>query len=312
MAATRPFRFGIQASAAADRASWVDLARKVEDLGYARLTVADHLDDQFATTPALMAAAAATTTVRIGALVYANDYHHPVVLAKEAATLDVLSDGRLDLGLGAGWLPGDYAQAGIPFDPPGVRIARLREAIAVVKGMFADGPFHFAGEHYRIDGMDGTPTPVQRPHPPLLIGGGGRRILTLAAQEADLVGLNVDMSSGAIGAASGPSATAEATEQKIAWIRDAAGERFDELELQVRIHLAMITEDRAGVAEALSPAFGLTPAQGLETPHALAGTVSQIVETCLERRERFGISAIGLSVDALDAFAPVVAQLSSE
>ncbi len=307
---TRPFRFGIQASAAEDRKAWIELARKVEDLGYATLTVADHLDDQFATTPALMAAADATTTLRLGALVYANDYHHPVLLAKEAATLDLLSEGRLELGLGAGWLPGDYAGAGIPFDRPGVRIARLAESVQVVKGLLADERCQFRGEHYQVD-MEGTPKPVQRPHPPILMGGGGERMLRLAAREANIVGLNVSMASGSIGESSGPSATAEATDQKVAWIRDAAGERFADLELQVRIHLALLTDDVPGTAELLAPAFGLTPAQGLETPHALAGSVEQIVESCLERRARFGISYIGLSVDAVDDFAPVVARLAS-
>lgn len=306
--ASRPFRFGIQASAAASRKEWVELARKVEDLGYATLTVADHLDDQFATTPALMAAADATTDLRLGALVYANDYHHPVVLAKEAATLDLLSEGRLELGLGAGWLPGDYAGSGIPFDRASVRIDRLREAIAVVTALHADEPCEFAGTYYTV-AMNGTPKPVQRPHPPILVGGGGRKMLTLAAQTADIVGLNVDMRSGSIGVHSGPSATAEATHEKIGWIRDAAGERFDAIELQIRIHLALVTDDLPGAAEMLSPAFGLTPEQGLACPHALAGSVEQIVDTCLGRRETFGITYIGLSVDAIDAFAPVVAAL---
>jgi probable F420-dependent oxidoreductase len=308
---TRAFRFGIQASSAPDRTTWVELARKVEDLGYAALTVADHLDDQFATSPALMAAADATTTLRLGALVYANDYHHPVVLAKEAATLDLLSEGRLELGIGAGWLPDDYAGAGIPFDTPGVRIARLAESVQVVKGLLADERCRFHGEHYQVD-MAGTPKPIQRPHPPILMGGGGRKMLRLAAREADIIGLNVSMASGSIGESSGPSATAEATDQKVAWIREAAGARFQHLELQVRIHLALITDDVPGAAELLSPAFGLTPAQGLETPHALAGSVEQIVETCLERRARFGISYIGLSADALDDFAPVVAKLAGQ
>lgn len=304
-----PFRFGLQASSAGSRAEWVDLARRAEDLGYATLTCADHLDDQFATTPALMAAADATTTLRIGALVYANDYHHPVLLAKEAATLDLLSDGRLELGMGAGWLPGDYAGAGIPFDAAGTRIDRLAEAVTVVKGLLGDEPCRFAGSFYTVD-MPGTPKPVQRPHPPLLLGGGGRKMLTLAGREADIIGLNVDMRSGSIGESSGPSATAEATDEKLGWIRAAAGDRFDSIELQVRIHLALVTDDLAGAAELLSPAFGLTPEQGLATPHALAGSVAHIIETCEERRARFGISYIGLSADALEPFAPVVAALA--
>jgi probable F420-dependent oxidoreductase len=309
MPAPRPFRFGVQASSATSRREWVEIARKAEDLGYSVLTVADHLDDQFATTPALMAAADATTTLRIGSLVYANDYHHPAVLAKEAATLDVLSDGRLELGLGAGWMPGDYAGAGIPFDPPSIRIARLAEAITVIKELMSADPCEFEGEHYTVR-MDGAPKPIQRPHPPILIGGGGRSILTLAAREADIIGLNIDLRSGRIDATAGPTATADATDEKIRWIRDAAGDRFDQIELQVRIHLALVTDDLADVARSLAPAFGLTPEQGLETPHALAGSVDQIVDTCIERRERYGISTIGLSLDVMETMAPVVARLA--
>lgn len=309
MPAPRPFRFGLQASGAPSRADWVRIARKAEDLGYAVLTVADHLDDQFATTPALMAAADATSTLRIGSLVYACDYHHPVVLAKEAATLDVLSDGRLELGLGAGWMPEDYHGAGIPLDPPGTRIARLAEAVTVIKSLFADERCDHDGEHYSVH-LDGYPKPVQRPHPPILIGGGGRSVLTLAGREADIIGLNIDLRSGRIDETAGPTATAEATDEKIRWIREAAGDRFDAIELQVRIHLALVTDDLAGAAVALAPAFGLTPEQGLDTPHALAGSIDQIVDTCLARRERFGISTIGLSLDAMDAMAPVVARLA--
>lgn len=309
MPAPRPFRFGVQVSGAADRAEWVRIARKAEDLGYAVLTVADHLDDQFATTPALMAAADATSTLRIGSLVYACDYHHPVVLAKEAATLDVLSDGRLELGLGAGWMPEDYHGAGIAFEAASTRVARLAEAVTVIKALFADEPCAHTGDHYSVR-MAGTPKPVQRPHPPILIGGGGRSILTLAGREADIVGLNIDLRSGRIDASAGPTATAEATDEKIRWIRDAAGDRFDDIELQVRIHLALVTDDLDGAAVALAPAFGLTAEQGLDTPHALAGSVDQIVDTCLARRERFGISTIGFSLDVMDAMAPVVARLA--
>ena len=306
-----PFRFGLQASEARDRRGWIEVARRAEDLGYATLTVADHLDDQLATTPALMAAADATTTLRLGALVWCVDYHHPVVLAKEAATLDLLSEGRLELGLGAGWQASDYDQAGIAMDRPGVRVDRLTEAVHIVKALLAqDAPVHLDGEHFRVAGMVGTPRPVQRPHPPLLVGGGGRRVLSLAAREADVVALNIDLRSGRIDASAGPTATEDATDEKLAWIREAAGDRFEHLELQTRIHLAAVTDDRRGLAEAVAPALGLTPEQAMASPHALAGTVDEIVEQCLERRERWGISYIGISADAMDDMAPVVARLA--
>lgn len=306
-----PFRFGVQCGHCdGGAAEWAALARKAEELGYSTFTMGDHLDAQFSPTVGLMAAAAATSTIRIGALTYANDYHHPVVLAKEAATLDLLSDGRLDLGLGAGWMTSDYEQAGIPLDPAGTRIDRLAEAVTILKGLFADGPVDFRGEHYEVRGLEGTPKPVQRPHPPILIGGGGRRILSLAAREADIVGLNFNLHGGRIDASVGPDGTAEHTAEKIGWIRDAAGDRFDDLELQVRIHLAMVTDDRVGLAEQLAPALGLTPEAGLASPHSLAGTVEQIVDDLVEQRERFGISSIGISMSAMDEMAPVVARLA--
>jgi probable F420-dependent oxidoreductase len=289
---------------------WGELARKAEDLGYSTLTCADHLDDQFAPVPALAAAAMATSTIRLGTLVLANDYRHPVVAAKEAATLDVLSDGRLELGVGAGWMTTDYETSGIPLDPPGTRLERLAEGLAVMRGLFADGPFSFEGEHYRIDGLEGFPTPVQRPGPPIVLGGGGPRMLRLAAREADIVGINVNLAVGVIDERAGADATEEATQAKIDLVRDAAGDRFDEIELQVRVHIVAVTDDRDTMAELLAPALGISPAAALASPHAVAGTPEQIVDDLQARRERWGISYLGVSVDALDALAPVVARLA--
>jgi probable F420-dependent oxidoreductase len=306
----KPFRFGVQAHGSADAAAWRDLARRAEDLGYATLTMADHFDDALAPVPALVAAADATTTLRLGALVFAVDYHHPVVLAKEAATIDVLSGGRLELGLGAGWMVSDYEQSGIPYDRPGRRIDRLAEAITVIKSLFADEPCTFAGTHYQVTALDGRPKPAQRPGPPLLVGGGGRRVLSLAAQEADIVGLNVDLRGGRIDAGAFGNGTAAATEEKLGWIREAAGDRYDDLELQVRVHLVQVTDDRDGLIDALAPAFGLSPAEARETPHALVGDVDQICEDLVARRERFGLSYIGVSAEHVDPLAPVVARLA--
>ncbi len=306
----RPFRFGVQCSSPPNvtARSWRELAKRTEDLGYHRLTVSDHLDDQLAPVAALTAAADATTTLRVGALVFCNDYRHPAVLAKEAATLDILSEGRFELGLGAGWMTTDYERAGIPMDSPSVRIARLEEAVHVVRGLLSEGPCTFAGEHYRIDGLAGSPKPVQQPLP-LLIGGGGRKVLELAGRHADIVGLNPKLPNGVIDAAAGPDSTAAATERKLGWVRAAAGDRFDQIELHTRIHLAVVTDDRAGMAETLAAGFGMSVEESLDTPHALCGTVDQIVDDLLERRERWGISSIGLSLDAMDTFAPVVAAL---
>lgn len=306
----RPFRFSVQCPTAPDSRQWTELARKAEDLGYSVLTISDHLDDQFAPGPALATAASVTTTLRVGTLVYCNDFRHPAVMAKEAATIDLLSDGRLELGIGAGWMTSDYADAGLPLDGAGVRIERMDEAVTVVKRLLGGATVDHDGAHYTLRGLRGEPRAVQRPHPPVFIGGGGRRMLTVAARQADIVGLNIDMRAGFIGEASGPTATASATHQKIAWIREAAGERFDDLEIQVRIHLAQLTDDRRALAAETSPSFGLSADEGLATPHALGGSVAEIVEQCEARRETYGISYIGLSADVIDDMAPVVARLA--
>ncbi|MGQ0616805.1 MAG: TIGR03621 family F420-dependent LLM class oxidoreductase [Acidimicrobiia bacterium] len=308
----RPFRFGLQRSTApgGDARSWAEAARQAEGLGYSTLTIADHFGDQLSPLPALVAAADATTTLRLGTLVCCTDFRHPAALAKEGATVDLLSDGRLELGLGAGWMTADYERTGIAFDPPGVRVARMEEAVQIVAGLWQDGPFSFAGEHFRVQGLDGRPKPVQRPRPPLLVGGGGRRVLTAAARWADIVGVNVGLRRGVIDAETGPDATADATERKLGWVREAAGPRFDDLELHVRVHLVVVTDDRRSTAELLAGGFGLTPEQALASPHALVGTLAQIRDDLIERRERSGISYIGVSADAAEDLAPLVAELT--
>jgi probable F420-dependent oxidoreductase len=305
-----PFRFGIQCKGPADAVGWPALARKVEDLGWSTLTVSDHLDDQLAPIPAAMAAAAATTTLRVGTMVLANDYRHPVMVAKEAATLDRLTGGRFELGIGAGWMTVDYEAAGIPLDRPGARIERLHEALTILRGCWGEGAFDHDGQHYRITALDGQPKPITAGGPRLVIGGGGERVLRLAARQADIVAVNVNLRAGVIDERAFPDGTPESTDRKVGWIREAAGDRFDALELQSRIHLAMVTDDRATVIEELAPAFGLTPEQAAATPHALIGSVDQICDDLVERRERWGISYLGLSGDQLDAFAPVIARLA--
>ena len=309
MTTPRPFRFGLQVSKAADAKSWADLARKAEDLGYSTFTMPDHFSDQLAPIPALMAAADATTTLRVGMLVLDNDYRHPVVLAKEAATLDLLSDGRLELGLGAGWERADYEKSGIAYDPPGTRIDRFTEGLAIVRGLFAPGPFDFDGEHYTISGLDGMPKPVQA-HVPLLIGAGGPRMLALAAQEADIVGVNFDLRSGAYDATTAATGTAAEVDKKIDIIRAAAGDRFGDLELNIRVFLNVVTDDREGLAEKLAPGFGVSAAEALDIPFALVGTVEQITDTIRERRDRWGFSYVIFGTDDIDNMAPVVAALA--
>ncbi len=305
-----PFRFGIQCRGPADRAGWRALARQVEDLGWSTLTIADHFDAALAPIPGLMAAADATTTLRVGTMVLANDYRHPVVVAKEAATLDVLTGGRFELGIGAGWMTTDYEAAGLPLDRAGTRVERLAEAIAVLQGLWADGPCTFDGRHYRIDGLDGLPRPSTPGGPPIVVGGGGERVLRLAARTADVVAINVNLRAGVIDERAFPDGTPESTDRKVAWVRAAAGDRAGDLELQVRVHLAMITDDPDAVIAELAPGFGLTPDEARATPHALVGTVDQVCDQLVERRERWGISYLGMSADQLEAFAPVIARLA--
>ena len=305
-----PFRFGVQASTAPDAASWLALARKVESLGYSTLTMPDHFGDQLAPVPALMAAAAATTTLRVGALVWDNDYKHPVVLAKELATMDVLSEGRLEIGLGAGWLATDYQQSGIKYDSNKVRVDRFEEGLAVIKGAMGGDPFSFSGQHYTITGYTGSPKPSQAPCPPILIGGGGKRVLTIAAREADIVGINGNLATGMIGPEAIATMTAEAVDQKIEIVSAAAGSRLAELELNIRVFMVRVTDDRQTAVQQVADFVQVDPSMVLETPFTLIGTCAQMVEDLLRRRERWGFSYVVVGADDVESFAPVVAELS--
>ncbi len=309
----KPFRFGVQVVGAGSGTEFVEKARRAEELGYAVLTMPDHFGRQLAPMTALAAAAIATTSIRLGTLVAAVDYRHPVMLAKQAATLDVLSGGRFELGIGAGWHRQEYEQAGIPFAEPGVRVGRLKEAVQVLKALFSDEPAGFSGEHYTVSGLDGQPKPVQRPHPPFLIAGGGKRILGIAAREADTVGLagrrrrdgRTDLSSD----------TAEGTAQKIEWVREAAGDRFEALELNILVGALVITDDRRKAAEDLmeryrAAEFGIGREQVLQVPRLLVGTSDQIVEDLQARRKRYGISYITVVEEHMDALAPIVQRLT--
>ena len=308
MAHDRRFRFGIQLSNASSGAEWAAAARQAEDLGYSTLFMPDHFGDQLAPVPALMAAADATTDLRIGALVFDNDYKHPVVLAKELATMDVLSGGRVEVGLGAGWMKSDYDQSGIAYDAPGVRVSRMEEGIAIIKGCFAPGPYSFEGEHYSITGYDGLPKPTQTP-PPFLIGGGAKRVLSIAAREAQIVGINPSIHSGQVDAAAAQNGAADVTDEKLGWVKEAAGERYADLEINLLQFAAILTNDREGTAAMMAPLFGLPPEELDTYPHACIGNVDQIIESLQARRERWDASYIVFQGDTMEAMAPVVAKL---
>lgn len=305
-----PFRFSVQESKAPLGSAWRDYARKAEDLGFSTLHMPDHfVNEEFALVPAMAAAAAVTDTLRVGALVHGNDYRHPAMLAKEAATVDLLSDGRLEFGIGAGWQRTDYEAIGMEYDRPGLRIDRLEESIAIIKGLWGDGPFSFEGEHYRITELDGFPKPAQDPRPPVLIGAGAQRMLRLAAREADIVAFNFSLAAGEVSPEAGLTGTAEATREKLEWVRDEAGDRFDDLELQCAIFFVTVTDDAEGMFEAMAPAFGLDPETAKSIPHVLIGTEEQMIERLQQLREEYGFSYFSFPGDTIDSVAPVVAKL---
>ena len=314
---THPFRFGIELKGPLPGLTWAQTAQRVEELGFSNLVMPDHFDEQLAVGPGLASAAAATTTLRFSAFVYGNDYRHPVMVAKEVATLDVLSGGRMDLGLGAGWKRVDYEEAGMEYDPPGVRIERMVESLQIIRALFEDGPVHFEGEHYTIHGLEGLPKPVQSPVP-VAIGGGGRRMLTLAARHADIVGVNANLRSGEIGLdAMNDVLGADRFDAKLQWVRDAAGDRFDELVLNVLIASWQITEGGRATTEATEATaamFGQPAGTVADIPMLLIGSPAEIADRLRERRERWGFSYIVLgAADAdIEAFAPVISELDGE
>ena len=306
----RPFRFGVQARQAGSAAAWRDLALRCEDLGYSVLTMPDHFDDSLAPMPALSIAAAHTTTLRVGALVFDNDYKHPVVLAKELATLDLLSDGRLEIGLGAGWMETDYLASGIPYDAPGVRVDRFEEGLAIIRQAMTGEAFHHTGRHYTITDYRGAPLPAQQPCPPILIGGGGKRVLGIAARNADIVGINATMHAGRIGPEAIATMTAEAVDAKIEIVRRAAGARWNHVELNVRSFLVNVTDQRDSARDAIAGMMGVDRQMVADTPFALVGNASQLVDDLQARRDRWGFSYVIVGAEDVDAFAPVVAALS--
>lgn len=304
----RGFRFGVQVSKETSAKGWAELARRTEAAGYEVLTMPDHFTDQLAPIPALMAAASATSTLRVGALVFDNDYKHPVVLAKELATIDLLSEGRLEIGLGAGWMISDYEEAGMPYDSPKVRIDRFIEGVAVIRGAMADGSFSFSGDYYTITNYNGQPKPVQA-RPPLLIGGGGKRVLSYAAREADIIGINGTMTAGVVGPEALATMTAESVDEKVAIVAAAGAHRLNDIEMNIRTFFVKVTNDRAATVDSISSMFGVAADMINDSPFALIGSVEECIEQLLERRERWGFSYTIVGAENIDECAPIVAAL---
>jgi probable F420-dependent oxidoreductase len=319
----RPFRFGLQAFEAASAASWVDTARRTEALGYSSLFTTDHYFGpgtisqssghrpvDVAPIAAMMMAAAVTSTLRVGCRVFGVDYHHPVVLAKELATVDFLSGGRLEAAIGAGWVQAEYDGMGIDMDRPGVRIARLAEVVTLLRAHWSGEQIDQHGTYVNVSGFAGAPLPVQQPAPPIMIGGGAQRVLTLAGQIADIVSFNFNNAAGKLGPNSVASGTVAQTAEKVQWVRDGAGPRFDQIELEIGAYFIAVTDDATASAAAIGSRFGVSGDEILTHPHALIGTVDAICETLIARREQFGISYVTVAQRHLEEFAPIVAKLS--
>ena len=322
---SKPFRFGLQAYAPASAKDWRDLARKAESMGFSSFHLADHVIgpgpalnatghpvQTVAAIPAMAVAAEATETIKVGCRVLCVDYRNPVMLAKEVATLDFFSEGRLELGIGAGWLQNEYEAMGIPFDRAAVRIDRMEEVIDLLRASFADGELNIDGRHVHAVGFEAVPKPVRKPGPPLMIGGGAKRVLTIAGREADIVSLNFNNSSGKLGPDGIGSSTAELTDQKIQWVKEGAGSRFDEIEIEIAAYFTIVTPDGEGTRAKMAPMFGMTPEVFAEHPNALIGSVDEICDRIVERRERFGISYVSFGASVIDAVGPVVERLAGK
>jgi probable F420-dependent oxidoreductase len=305
----RRFRFAVDLQQPFAGSSWLESARQAEELGYSTVFFPDHFDEGPGPLSMMAAVAVATDRLKVGTLVLDCDFRHPAVLARELATIDALSEGRLEVGLGAGWKSLDYAHSGIEMDRPGVRVSRLIEHAAVLKGLWSDGPFTFAGEHYRITDLDGTPAAHTPGGPPILVGGGAPRLLRWAGKTADIVGVNASIHSGEIDEAAAQDALAERIDEKVAWLREGAGDRFDDLELNAWLAVAEITDDPS-VPEMIAGLFGTDAASLRQSPLALVGHEPEIADMLNERRERWGYSYIVIPGDKAHDFAKTVADLS--
>jgi probable F420-dependent oxidoreductase len=311
---TRPFRFGGGLFTATSAAEWAEKARRLEAAGYDTLFTGDHFAPFLAPVPALLAAAMATTRLRVSCTVFDNDFHHPAALAKEVATADMLSGGRFEFGIGAGWNKVSYDRGGVPFDPPPVRVARFEEATRIIKGLWADGPLSFAGTYYTIADYEGLPKPLQRPHPPIFIGGGGRRLLSFAAREADIVGIAPRAKPAGDGLDSSEEPD-ECVAQKVEWVRQAAGARFDDLEFALLLSAVAVTDNRdasQAAAERIAQRTSRRVEDVFASHRICIGSVDAIVEKLLEQRERHGFSYVSVFPQDTDAFAPVVARLAGK
>jgi len=306
----RRLRFAVQLLTAPTGPGWAALAKKAEDSGFDVVSLPDHLGEQFAPLPALTAAACATTRLRLSMFVLANDMRHPGVLAKEVATLDVLSGGRVELGLGAGWDRAEYAALGIPFDRPSVRIARLEEAVRAIRGLLAGEAVSQHGEHYQLQDLSVRPRPVQAGGVPIVLGGGGRKMLSLAGRLGDIVSVAAENNGRTDPSVLGPGITRAVVENQIGWVRDAAGARFDRIELNLRVRMAAIGVDREAEARAGAVGMDCSADDLLGSPFCLLGRVDEVADQLLRTRDELGISYFTISQRHMEQMAPVVERVA--
>jgi probable F420-dependent oxidoreductase len=318
----RQFRFSVTPPPVRSLKTWRDELWHIADLGFDAVVVADHWTDGWSMEPlvALTAAAACNPSLRLQTGVLGNDYRHPVQVHRSAALLDVLSEGRLILGLGAGWLASDYETAGIPQDAPGVRVSRLEEAITVLKGLFQPGPFSFDGKHYRIHGLEGRPEPVQQPNPPLFIGGGSQRVLGIAGREADIVGINASLKAGVLGRHAVVDLLPQRVKEKVGWVAAGAasiGRSMDDIELEMNQWLVRVTPTATEATAYLDKVAGRYEVDRdvlARSPSVLVGTVEACIDILVERRETLGISYFQLDAGYppkdIDSLAPIIEALS--
>ena len=302
-----PFRFAVHSALAPTMADWRERARAAEGLGYSALYVTDHFDAQFGPLVALTVAAEATQTLHVGTLVLNNDLRNPVVLAKEIASLGLAAEGRIEVGLGAGWLRTDYEESGIGYDAAAVRVDRLAESLTVMKSLWSEGETTFEGAHYTVRGARCDPRPETPPR--IIVGGGGKRVLTVAAQQADIVGVNTSLASGEKGGDMASQASFDHYDRCLGWVREAAGDRFDSLELQIAAFAVNVVGSRRAAARNASM-LGFPGEEALDLPIVLLGTEDELCERLIERRQKWGFSNIVVPGEAMEVFAPVVARLA--
>jgi probable F420-dependent oxidoreductase len=306
------FRFGVELHGPFAGSSWTDTVREVEALGYSTMFVPDHFDEGLGPIAAMASAAAVTTTLTVGALVFDCDYRHPAVLARELATIDLISEGRLEVGLGAGWKRLDYDRSGIPMDPPKLRVDRMIEHTRILKALFAQQPVTFAGEHYTITDLPGSPRPYTPGGPPILIGGGAKRMLRFAGATAEIVGVVSSIHSGEIDTAAAHDGMPARIDEKFVWLKEGAGERFDSIEINAWLAAAELTDDTAGVAEVMGQLFSADPKDVLASPLTLIGSAAECADRLRERRERWGYSYTVIPGDNARDFGPLVQQLTGQ